>query len=267
MEYTIRYCCLSETGKIRRNNEDNLVCRGACYDAGDTAPRAPMTGRCEAADGPVFGVFDGMGGEEQGEVASLIAARTAAGYAFGAPTAMAEYCREANRRICAYADDNGISTMGTTAALLQFTREGVVACNLGDSPIFHWRDGDLRQLSRDHVMPVPGARKPPLVQYLGIPEDELRLEPTLSRHQTRSGDRYLICSDGLTDMVGNDAIAETLRADDPAEAADRLMRMALDAGGRDNVTLAVCAIDAKDEGPLARLKRLFGRFGRGGAQE
>lgn len=264
MDYTIRFCCLSDTGKVRQNNEDNLICLGRYFDPDSAEPRTPLRGRRDAAGAPVFGVFDGMGGEEQGEVASHIAARTAAEYAFDGPGALDGFCREANRRICAYAEANGITTMGTTAALLRFTGEGAAACNLGDSPIFHWREGTLRQISRDHVMPVPGARKPPLVQYLGIPEDEMRLEPTLSLTPVLPGDRFLICSDGLTDMVGPDAIAEMLREDDVDAACKRLMDMALDAGGRDNTTILLCAIEEKPVGAGRRLTRFVkGLFSRG----
>ena len=257
MDYTIRYACLCDTGRIRKNNEDNLICLGKYFDPDSTELRAPMSGSRDAAEGPVFGVFDGMGGEEQGEVASHIAAQTAADFAFAGPQTLDGFCREANRRICAYAAANGVSTMGTTAALIQFGEAGVAACNLGDSPIFHWRDGTLRQISKDHVMPVPGPRKPPLVQYLGIPETEMRLEPTITVNPAEPGDRYLICSDGLSDMVGTDVIAEALREEDVAAVGQRLMDMALEAGGRDNVTIILCAIDAKPVTVGQRLKRFL----------
>ena len=158
----------------------------------------------------------------------------------------------ANREICGYAEKNGVFSMGTTAAMLAFTEAGITLCNIGDSRVFRYSGGDLRQISRDHIAGAPYGRKPPLSQNLGIPADELILEPYLARGSYRCGDVYLICSDGLTDMVSEESIAGVLGSVPAEEAAGVLAQMALDNGGRDNVTVIVCGV-GKAPGVIARM--------------
>ena len=253
MNYDIEYCCISHTGHVRQNNQDNLLCQGRYLEAVNGGTPEPLSGTASAAASPLFGVFDGMGGEAEGETAAWLAARSAAGHRPGknAVEDLRRLCRDANREVCRYADDHGITTMGTTAAILRFEAGGVYACNLGDSRIFLLRDGALEQISQDQVMPAPGARKPPLLQFLGIPETEMELSPYITVQQPRLGDRYLACSDGLTDMLGEPGIRGILAGAPVAQAADRLVREALAAGGRDNVTVLLCEIQAPAAGAAA----------------
>lgn len=243
MDYRIDYCCLSDTGRVRRQNQDNLY-----FPGHRPKPEAPLEGGMAegsvfASAQPVFGVFDGMGGEARGEMAAWIAAQAASRFGFSDPDGFESFCREANRRVCAWAEAHHVGCMGTTAALLRFSAGEVGICGLGDSRVYCWRSGALHQLTRDHVYPAAGGRKPPLVQFLGIPEDQLRLEPCLAAVRPEPGDRFLACSDGLTDMVPARRIAEALAAGSAREAAESLMALALEAGGRDNITLMLCDIE------------------------
>ncbi|MCD8157264.1 MAG: serine/threonine-protein phosphatase, partial [Clostridiales bacterium] len=101
-------------------NQDNFICDGKYREAESSPEMPPLAGFADSGQMPVFGVFDGMGGEECGDVAALLAAKGAAGITVGdTPTGdLIAFCRRANAQICGYADQNGISAMGTTAALL-----------------------------------------------------------------------------------------------------------------------------------------------------
>ncbi len=252
MKYLISYGCVSSPGKLRSVNQDNFICGGRFMESGSAG--AQFRGSVDSRERPLFGVFDGLGGEECGEIAALIAAECAAGLQISRNPAedLAAFCQVANREICGYAEKNGVFSMGTTAAMLSFTEAGITLCNIGDSRVFRYSGGDLRQISRDHIAGAPYGRKPPLSQNLGIPADELILEPYLARGSYRRGDVYLICSDGLTDMVSEESIAGVLGSVSAEEAAGVLAQMALDNGGRDNVTVIVCGV-GKAPGVIARM--------------
>ena len=264
--YTIEYTYVSHPGRIRAKHEDNLVCLSGCLPEGNRGTE-PVSGWTTSEEPRIFGVFDGMGGEERGEAASLLAAETLRDWDLSERGASLEaYCREANRRITAYTEEEELRCCGATAALLLLDGRGAVACNLGDSRIYRLRDGELTRLSEDHILPMFGGKKGPLIQYLGLPETESLLEPTLAECPVRDRDLYILCTDGLTDMVSEEDIAEfcrnadqpdpfggvrTLREDeeeDPGErtvrpasgpleeTAKKILAAALNAGGRDNVT-------------------------------
>ena len=130
-------------------------------------------------------------------------------------------------------------------AMVCFDRRQIYVCNVGDSRIYRLRDGELRQLSRDHVrqLVIPGQSKAPLSQYLGVDPDELRLTPAIVKGKLKLADTYLLCSDGLTDMVGEEEIRDILQAEPVTRScAAALVDAALKNGGRDNVTVIVCSI-------------------------
>ena len=143
--------------------------------------------------------------------------------------------------------------------LLLLGREKVGVANLGDSRIYLVDASGIRQLSQDHVMPAPAGHKPPLLQYLGIPEHEMRLEPNIIERPAAQGETYLMCSDGLTDMVPVDKIESTIRgAFSLPQAAQQLLDRALGAGGRDNITLVLCQIHISHGGLRGLLDHVFG---------
>lgn len=186
-----------------------------------------------------------MGGEECGEIASYIAAKNAATLKLGKNVIddLVNYCHKANGDICDYASSHEILSMGTTAAMLAFTQKELVLCNIGDSKIFRFCEGILEQISMDHVAVAAFGVKPPLSQNLGIPPTELIIDPYLSRGPYNDGDIYLICSDGLTDMVSVAEITEVLATTAINEAVAMLLDKALTNGGKDNVTIILCKIE------------------------
>ena len=120
MRYKIRYSCLSHIGNTRSINQDNFICDGRYMDMGDMPIEFPLCGTKKSEDISVFGIFDGMGGEECGEIASYIASKAASDIEIGKDVIadLSKFCHKANDDICDYATMHEISTMGTTAAML-----------------------------------------------------------------------------------------------------------------------------------------------------
>ena len=263
MNYRIHYSCCTHIGKRRRMNQDNYYCDGRyIHDAeilADTHYQKsnPIHGCLEPDQPQMFAVFDGMGGEECGEKASLIAAEFASKYRFGPYPVedLLHYCKDANDVICSYARENNISSMGTTAAILVFAENEISLCNIGDSKVFRFDGDKLEQISIDHYAAVSYGIKHPLSQYLGIPSSEMAIEPHLARGYYHDGDIYLLCSDGLTDMVSTEKIRMILKETEFSKAPDRLMDEALNNGGRDNITIILCMIERKNRSFFCRFLR------------
>jgi PPM family protein phosphatase len=219
----------TDTGRQRHANEDSYLARS-----------------------PVFVVADGMGGAQAGEVASRIAAESfEEGLGDGAPEQeLARAALTANRRIFDLArQDSSRSGMGTTLTGAMVSGDEVSIVHVGDSRAYLYRDGELRQLTRDHSLVEELRRQGQLTseeaeehpqrsiitRALG-PEPQVELD--VHTHQARPGDVYLLCSDGLTSMVREDRVRDILSSSpDLREAADRLVREANDMGGRDNITV------------------------------
>jgi serine/threonine protein phosphatase PrpC len=223
----------------------------------------------------VFAVADGMGGHAHGEVASAAAGvalaeldRTVpAGLAVAdAGAALAGAVAGIAARLAELAAaDPELAGMGSTLTALLWTGSGFAGAHIGDSRGYLLRDGVLHQLTRDHTLvqalvddgritaeaAAGHPRRSVLMRALqaGGPADP---EPDLFDCPARPGDRYLLCSDGLTDYVPIESVAEALRAAaGPRAAADRLVDLSAAAGGQDNTTCLV--IDVVPRGGLRRL--------------
>lgn len=205
----------------------------------------------------VFAVFDGMGGEEKGEMASYIACTKMEEFQYNKKpdTALLTFCKNANNAICKFADENSVTTMGTTAAMVLFDRKKVYICNIGDSKVFKFSQGKLIQLSQDHLALVAKGMKAPLSQNLGIPESEMIISPYVTDLPYSDKDIYLICSDGLTDMVKQEEIGKVLSITKKEYAASVLLKKALENGGRDNTTIITLYLNKESKG-------LFSLFGK-----
>lgn len=242
----LRYYYTSNIGKCRKANQDNFYSNGHFLPSDNQGTDGILKGKALLGDHPIFAVFDGMGGEECGEMAAFLASETMSEFSFGEDMAsdLDAFCREANARICAYTREYGITAMGTTAAILRFTPEKAGLCNVGDSRIFLYSDKTLTQLSFDHVGIAVAGRKPPLTQNLGIEETEMVIEPFVALGDYRPGDRFLLCSDGLTDMVTQERIGQLLKRS-CRRAAGKLLKEALQNGGKDNVSFILIRIPKK----------------------
>ena len=241
MKYEISYVCMSDQGRLRHMNQDNYVCLNSMKNPADQS--ASVKGMAKNGPQTIFAVFDGMGGEEKGEIAAELAAKALLGFdSKNMPVeALPSYCDKANRMIADYAEEHGIVT-GTTAAIILFDLDEIYICNIGDTRIYRCSKGKLKQISKDHVMPGFYGMKPYLSQNLGIDESVMIIEPYYAKGKYKPKDRFLICSDGLTDMVAESDIENVLKRKPLEEAAQTLMNMALDHGGIDNITILICEI-------------------------
>ena len=240
--------CISHVGRVRDNNEDNFFFVDRLLkspsESGKVFKAKKKLGK------PVYlCVFDGMGGMSAGEQASLIASNTAAELTSDAladpEITLMDICDKANTRICRDMRRRGVR-MGTTAAMLALKGESFSICNIGDSPVYMLRDGALARLSKEHTTRGdPGQADPKakfkLTQYLGIFPEEAVIAPYLVSGELMPGDRFLICSDGLTDALSAAQIRDILSQDMVMkQTARELVEAALDGGSRDNVTV-ICA--------------------------
>lgn len=199
-----------------------------------------------------FAVFDGMGGGAYGEEAAWIAAKTlksSVDQMNGQQVDLEAVCQEANREICMRAKERRVSLEGTTVVMVSLCGREAHVVNLGDSRAFLLRNDELRQLSVDHTdrklllsMGITD-RRPRLTQYLGIEPEDMILQPAVYRIAIRPRDRFLLCTDGLTDMVETEEIRDILGAQEPVEAVvGQLVGRALENGGRDNITVICCQV-------------------------
>lgn len=252
MKYIIEASCSSHTGKLRKNNEDNFFFDGKCLEADNKGLPNPVVMEQPLKSGLCLAVFDGMGGENFGELASHAAARclqqvqrTPSDYFIPERKYLQRLCSQLNEAVLSVKKEMCTNHMGTTLAAAYFSSRYIYVCNLGDSRAYRLRGGEFMQLTCDHTATQPEHinKKAPLNQYLGINPEEMLLEPYIAKGQIKRGDLYLICSDGLTDMVTNFEIADImLNSADPLSCAEALTEAALSHGGRDNITLIVCKI-------------------------
>jgi PPM family protein phosphatase len=233
---------LTHAGKVRQNNEDALLVG-------------------EGKDETLFVVADGIGGFEAGEIASSIAVNVLKDLQPDEPFKAA--IGEANRRIVtAGRGDEKLSGMGTTVVAIRFggtQREPVAeVAHVGDSRAYLMRGGDMNPITEDHSLVAELVRsgdltrdqaaehpqKNLITRALGA-DEEVDVDTAIL--PVEAGDRILLCSDGLSDMVSEARISEILAdsPEDPERVARGLLSAALDAGGNDNITIVV--VDVKEQ--------------------
>lgn len=252
MGFMIEAACGCNIGKIRKNNEDNFYFDGKCLEVENDGLKNPVSLDMPLKHGLCFAVFDGMGGENFGEIASFTAAREMqqmdrkfADYFVSERQYLNRITMQMNDAVVGAAREQKTDRMGSTMAVLYFSARSVYVCNLRDSRAYRFRDGEFLQISKDHVENRPGKseKKAALSQHLGIDPEEMMIEPYIAKGELKRGDQYLLCSDGLTDMLTNFEIADFMRqSEDTDECAQELIKAALEKGGRDNVTVIVCKI-------------------------
>lgn len=266
MAYQIEYAYTCHIGKIRNNNEDNFWCCGDRLEAKNQGMSHIRSGRKKQSDLPMLAVFDGMGGESCGEMAAFLASSSCEQHyrkdrdklCTQPEEFLNELCDEMNQTICSYGEENKINSMGTTAALIVFAEDSVYSCNLGDSRIYRSSNEKFYQLSVDHVLGRRFLGKAPLTQYLGMAEENMKLEPSITCQEVRAGDRFLLCSDGITDMLSDGEIADILSRDiSVEETVEVLVDRALKKGGRDNITVILCKVTEQEKTWFGRLLDRF----------
>lgn len=239
----IAFSAASHIGIVRGINQDNLLCCGRYIETQDKMPFT-YSGRASSRGFALFGVFDGVGGGEYGEIASRLAAEMAAKSEFQSDflAFFSKYCHSANVEICRISVEKRVSFMGTTVALLAFSNRQVAWCNIGDSKIFCFKDGALKQLSCDHLGIAPVGRKSPLSQYLGVDPHEMIIEPNIGSRRIDSRELYLLCTDGLTDVMTRETLCQVIENEPFEGLSEKLVDLALNRGAKDNITVILCKI-------------------------
>ncbi|MER5973224.1 PP2C family serine/threonine-protein phosphatase [Streptomyces sp. NPDC002055] len=236
---------LSHAGLLRDSNEDSLVV--GPWTLCSTVTESPQTLLFPLGNPLVVAVADGLGGHPAGEVASAMVARrlSRVGPALDSEETVRDALEGCNRAVYAAADgDPDLIMMGTTVAGLVLTRDRVIVFNIGDSRVYGVGAEEVRELTLDDNPPLaPGERSSTVVtQTLGGTPDFSPVDPHVSGTPLSTGDRWLICSDGLTDPVPDEELGGILRVHADGRAAFELWKAAMDAGGPDNVTLALVRI-------------------------
>jgi PPM family protein phosphatase len=239
MTLTLRYAARSDRGLIRDGNQDSVY----------AGPR-------------LLAVADGMGGMAAGDVASNIVIAALAPLDEDVPgDALVDALRgavdTANQQLRDTVDANPhLEGMGTTLTATLFSGSKIGMVHIGDSRAYLLRDGEFTQVTKDDTyvqmlvdegrISAEEASSHPQRSLLTRALDGRDIDPEYSVRQVLPGDRYLICSDGLSGVVSAETIAESMRDyPDPQQAVERLVQLALRGGGPDNITVIVA--DATDE--------------------
>jgi protein phosphatase len=236
MTLALRYAVRSDVGLLREGNEDSAY----------ASPR-------------LLAVADGMGGHAAGEVASAVAI-SALSHLDDVPgtdlvDALARAVRDANKTLHDMVIANpALDGMGTTLTAMLWSPPRVALCHIGDSRAYLLRDGELYQITHDHTLvqrlqdegrisPDEAATHPQRSLILRALDGRSEAEPDLSLREARLGDRYLLCSDGLSVVVSAETLHRTLSTvTDPDQAVIQLVELANRGGGPDNITCIVADV-------------------------
>ncbi|MGW1798392.1 Stp1/IreP family PP2C-type Ser/Thr phosphatase [Streptomyces sp. NPDC001984] len=243
MSLSLRFAAGSHKGMIREGNEDS----------GYAGPR-------------LLAIADGMGGQAAGEVASSEVISTLVTLDDDVPgsdilTSLGHAVQRANDQLRAMVEeDPQLEGMGTTLTALLWTGQRLGLVHVGDSRAYLLRDGVLTQITQDHTWvqrlvdegriteeeATTHPQRSLLMRALGSGD---HVEPDLSIREVRAGDRYLICSDGLSGVVSHQTMEETLASyQGPQETVQELIQLALRGGGPDNITVIIADVLDLDTG-------------------
>ncbi|WP_044514361.1 PP2C family protein-serine/threonine phosphatase [Mycolicibacterium septicum] len=241
MTLVLRYAARSDRGLVRANNEDSVY-----------------------AGARLLALADGMGGHAAGEVASQLVIAALAHLDDDEPggdllSKLNTAVGQGNAAIAAHVEaDPELDGMGTTLTAILFAGNRLGLVHIGDSRGYLLRDGELTQITKDDtfVQTLVDEGRITAEEAHSHPQRSLimraltghEVEPTLIMREAKAGDRYLLCSDGLSDPVSHETIHEALQIEDVAESADRLIELALRGGGPDNVTVVVADVVDYDYG-------------------
>jgi len=251
---------LSDVGCVRELNEDS----GACIQ--------PDNPELRASKGSLILVADGMGGHSAGEVASRLAVDIITRIYYedaGDPqSALKKAFREANREIHKAAEkDESKSGMGTTCTALVLQNGTAISAHVGDSRLYLVRQQAIYLMTEDHsavmemvkagLITIEQARHHPdknvILRALGS-HPEVEVSSWNAPLPVRGGDRFVLCSDGLYDLVEDDEIKERVAERDPHSACETLIGLARERGGYDNITVGVIAVESEKAQGARRVK-------------
>lgn len=234
----IRYAWRTDVGRIRKNNQDSVILGNG-----------------------LFGVADGMGGHNGGEIASAALRDGLLRETEGQePSAglLEEAVKKVNHEIWEQQEkDATLTGMGTTLTILWASEQEMIIGQIGDSRAYLIRDGRMEQVTADHSMVADMVRRGvlteeqaachPMRNYItrAVGTDET-VETDLLSMLRKNGDRWIVCSDGLYGQISKEELEETAKIRNLEEAADRLLVLALEHGGRDNISFVLLE-DGKEQ--------------------
>lgn len=230
----MRYSAISTCGKVRKENQDRIYLN----EVNQYCDFSVGIKGIFNSDIVTIAVFDGMGGELMGGKAAEIAVKLLND---NCNIDFDILCRTINKKICEYMEKKCIQRMGSTAVLARINGSSIDVCNIGDSKAFLIRDCSITQISVDHTVTI-GRVKPRrvLTQHLGIPEDEMEIEPFYDKIRFDCGDKILLCSDGLTDMIDENEMLQIISNASVEQCAMLLHDRAMENGGKDNISIIIC---------------------------
>ncbi len=264
---------VSHAGKVRPRNEDHFLVTQVGRFAETLMTNLPLDQRPARSEhvGYVLAVADGMGGMTAGQQASRLAIRTGVDLVLESPKwyfhinereahelmdRLCEYFRDIDRRLSEHAfADPQLHGMGTTLTGAYLVGGNLFVVHVGDSRCYLYRSGKLQQITHDHTLAQEMAdagkitqqsagrhrMRNVLTRYIGGSDGDIQAE--VHWLPLESGDRVLLCTDGLNGMVADEEIAIALATHhDPNQACEALLAAALAAGGRDNITAIVAQV-------------------------
>ena len=242
-ERTLRTTGRTDVGLVRKNNQDAVILSQG-----------------------LIGIADGMGGHRGGETASAGARdgliRVLTGKEPSLQT-LEDAVKEVNLELWnRQEEEESLSGMGTTLSVIWPEEEKMLIAHVGDSRVYLMRDGQLRQVTQDHSMVADMVRRGLLTEEQAATHPmrnyitrAVGTEPTVEvdvlAMERQRGDRWLVCSDGLHGLVAKEELQALMALDDMEEAADQMIREALDRGGRDNVSLVLAWDEAENGGEVS----------------
>ncbi len=254
MVFTLHAACGCLIGPSRCNNEDNFLFQNKHLPIPNRGLNSPLACTASTEIPTVFSVFDGIGGECKGEDAAFLSSevfrteyKKLEELALPGKLFLQECCQKANAAVNQFRRDAQLSATGSTVAAIYFSREEVVSCNVGDSKIFRIRHKQMTQISEDHtdekIMSAMGIQKKPvLLQYLGVPDTQMAIQPYITKGELESGDIYVLCSDGITDVIDVGTLYSLISSLETEEAVEQITAKVNCSIGSDNATIIVIKI-------------------------
>jgi PPM family protein phosphatase len=236
---------LSHSGLVRDHNEDSLAIGPWTLCAGET--ETPQTLVFPIHTPLIVAVADGLGGHPGGDVASSLVVRelARAGHLLTSEAELREVLQACNRGVYSVAENQpSLTAMGTTVAGVLVKEDHVFAFNVGDSRVYSFGPEGLQRRSTDDSPPLePGQQYTTIVtQTLGGGSTYTPVDPHVSTNPVSPNVRWLVCTDGVSDLVPENTIADLMDKHDDSRAAFELWKAAIEAGGPDNITLAIVRI-------------------------
>ncbi len=268
----IKSSVCSKIGKVRATNQDNYLHNGIKIRDLNNEDTGIVT--CKKNNESILEfIFDGMGGENFGGESSYFLANevknTYKNFLYELEddnsdniTVINQYINDINLSLVKNNHKKGVGISGTTLSGVYIINGVATVFNVGDSPVFIYRENRLEKISKDHVQFIKmddGFDRKTLIQYMGLDIDDIKLSPYIKNVDLKKGDKILMCSDGLTDMLTEEEICKIFFSENKGDKlVKKLIDTSIKKGGKDNITVNVIEIEDNDvESNYSVLKKIL----------